>query len=964
MVKRKNRILTNSLRTINKMFSRFLSLLIISFLGTFAFVGLQSTAPNMLDTLDIYLDVANIYDIKIVSSLGLVDEDIEEIEKLEGIKEVEGSYSKDVLMSVSVNEYVVNITSIPKKINNIDLLEGKLPSNINEIVVEKNMLIKNKLSIGDFIEFNDSAFKENKLEIVGVIDSHLYFSNVDLSQNRGTTTIGAGTINYYSYVIDEVFNLDYYTSIYVIVDNAKEEITSKKEYNEKIKDVLEKINSIKKERETIRYNEILFELENQINELELNIKTQLDQIEIKIKELEEKIQKINNEIIQVERQLDNAYIEYENLLFELNISESNIENRISELEELLSSTSVDSPNYEQYLTEYQKLLNIKEKQNEINSLEEEYSNLLTKKNLNETIYELNILGYEKCLNSFKKRIEEARLSLDKIPEVNWFIFDRNDHLTYLEYIEDTSSIESLAKIFPVIFFAVAILISLVSMNRMVEDDRLEIGTLKSMGYSNKHIIIKYLLFAFLATLIGGSLGCILGSIIIPNIIYSIYSMLFTLSSLYLNIEWIYYILGLGITFICVLLTTYITVIKVLKEKPSELMRPKAPKSGRRVFLEKFRSIWDKLSFSNKVTIRNLFRYKRRVVVTILGVMGCTALMMCGFGVKDSIVDIPERQFGRVFTFDAMVYVSDYDQKNDKYIFENDKINSTIQVQNINTEVNGRKTTMFVIDSSQNLDKFVNLYDFKTGEKKSLEENKIVISQKLAELENIKVGDTLEFNDKNNILYEYEVASIVENYMEHYIFISDAAYKLSGQEFIPNTICIQTSYLNEKDRIELKEELLENSKVISISYVSELIEKVSNMIKSLDKVVLILIVLASLLSFVVLYNLSCINIHERKREIATLKVLGFYNKEVDHYITKENTFLSFLGIIFGLFIGYFLAIYVIKTVEIEKGKFILDIKFTSYLYSTILTIIFTIMINGITHYLLKRINMIESLKSVE
>lgn len=904
----KNRIFTNGFRTIKKMFPRFLSLLIISFLGTFSFVGLQSTAPNMLDTLDYYYDQNDVYDIRIISTLGLNDNDLEALKEVENIDKVEGSYSKDVLVQVKEKEYVLNIESLPQDINKLDLIDGEFPKQENEIVVEENLLIKNDLAIGDTLSFVDETFKENNLKIVGVVNSHIYFNNVDLSQNRGTTSIGAGTINYYSYVISEAFNVDYYTSIYITLDGAKEEITSDDDYLEIIDEFMENVESIKKEREEARKQEIYDIALEEIEKIE-------NKIDIQLGQLEEKINEFKTSLDEQKEALDKLK---------------------SELDENYSPAKEAEYNLKKQIYEFQ--------------LE---------------LYRLNVEEYQNTVDSSYEQIEKAKESINKkIPKATWHVLDRTSHLTYVEYTEDTGSISNLAKVFPLIFFAVAVLISLVSMNRMVEDDRTEIGTLKSLGFTNKHIIVKYILFAFLATSIGSILGSVLGAIIIPSIISSIYSLLFTMCSIYLNPEWIYIILGISINFICIILTTYLTVIKVLREKPSELMRPKAPKSGKRVFLERNKFIWKRLSFSSKVTIRNLFRYKRRAFVTILGVAGCTALMMCGFGVKDSIVDIPDLQFERVFTFDAMVYVQDYNHEDDSIIFENEKITSTIQLQNINVNVDDRKVTMFVVDKDENLDKFINLYDFDTKEKLELEHNKIAITKKLAELENISVGDKIEYYDKSNNSYEYEVSSIVENYMEHYIFIDSDTYELSEQVFNPNTVCIQTVDLDSSGEEELTRELLESDKIISISYVSELVNKVTNMLKSLDKVVLILIVLASLLSFVVLYNLSNINIHERKREISTLKVLGFYHKEVDDYINKENIILSIIGIAIGLVMGRYLTTFIIQTVEIEKGKFLTDIKTMSYIYSSLLTIIFTISVNFISHFILKKVNMIESMKSVE
>ena len=960
----KNRILTNSFRTIKNLFARFLTLLIISFLGTFVFLGLFSTAPNMLHTIDVHFDNANVYDIKIVSTLGLTDDDINVLKNIDGVDEIEGSKAKDVLVTLDDEEYVVNIESLSNSLNNIEIIDGRLPINENEIVVEKNVLIDNEMELGDSITFSDDSFKYNELTIVGVCDYVYYFSNTDLSQNRGTTNVGAGTINYYSYVLPSLFDVDYYTYIYIGVDNADDLLTNSEEYNNLIDSVKDRIESIANEREEARFNEdndlLTKEIKDIFDPLYEDLKLDKEALDTRLNELnldKEYLDNLNKEIKELKE-------EYNLLISNLNINEEDIDNRINELEELLLNMDEASYLYSEYLNELNNLKSIKSIKEEIELKENEYASLLDVYNNELEDYNDDLAAYnqEKMMVDYQYR--KANKMFEDIPKSTWLVMDRSDYLTYTEYVEDTSSIANLAKIFPLLFFAVACLISLVSMNRMVEDDRTEIGTLKSLGFSNKHIVIKYLMYSFLATIIGGILGSILGAIILPSVIFSVYTLLFDLPRIYLEIEWGYFIIGVLVNFILVGGTTLYSVLKVVLERPSELMRPRAPKSGRRVFLERIPSIWSKMKFSNKVTIRNLFRYKKRALVTILGVAGCTALMMTGFGVKDAIIDIPDRQFGDIFTFDAMVYVGDYDSKDDYVIFENDKITATVDLQNINASVGGRKASMFVIEDNKEMDKFINLIDHETKEKVDLEDGKIAITKKLATLENIHVGDKLKFNDTNNIIYEYEVSVIIEHYIEHYIFMDKDTYELSGEEFTPNTVCIQTIDLTSEEEEALSEELLLHDKVIYISYVSELVDRVKNMLTSLDKVVLILIILASLLSFVVLYNLSSINVQERERELATLKVLGFYDKEVDSYITKENYILTFIGIAIGLFIGVYLSRFVISTVEIEKATFMKDLKLMSHVYSAALTILFTISVNYITHFALQKINMIESLKSVE
>jgi len=926
----KNKLFINSLRSIKKMLPRFLSLLIISFLGAFAFLGLESSSTSMINSLDRYLDEGDTYDLKIISTLGLTDADVNALQKINGVKNVEGSYSEDVLIELENEEYVLNISSLTTELNKLELLEGRLPINDNEIVVENNLLKTNKMKIGDSLSFKSKNLKNNELVIVGTIDSTLYFNADSFKQYRGVTTLGIGEINYYSFVMPSLFDINYYSSIYLTVENAKEETTSTNQYLNIINNVVENINEIKNEREESRLKTLT---------LELNITTSI----------------MNNFLVNQNNKLETLKNEYNEILNqvdfdedELDIKIEEITNEIKHLNEILLETLPDDPNYNIY-------------QNELNNLNATLSLYENLKNLKNKIIEEEerLIEYEKVYSNTITEIKE----LLKRSNSKWFIMDRTSYLTYAEYIDDSNSVTNLSKIFPSIFLTVSILISIVSMNRMVEDDRQEIGTLKSLGFSNKHIMFKYLFFAALATAIGGIIGSILGAFVLPKIIFNIYAILFVIPKFYLLINYNSFVIGFVLLFTVILGTTYFTIKKVIVEKPSELIRPKAPKNGKRVFLEKIKFIWNKLNFSNKVTIRNLFRYKKRVISTILGVAGCTALLMCGFGLKDSIADISSRQYGGVYKFDALVYVNNY-QEEDNYIFENEKIIDCTKIQNINATVNGINAKIYVIEDSNDIDGFVSLNDYKTLEKRKIENDKIVITQKLAKLENIQVGDYIEILDNNNMIYNYQVSSIVENYAEHFIFMDKETYEKTEQIFTPNIISINTKKLNEEKISELKKELLSNEKVLNVSFTSEMIDKVNDMLGLLDKIILVIIILASLLSFVVLYNLSNINIQERKREIATLKVLGFHNKEVNNYITKENTILTIIGILVGFIVGYFLTLYIINAVEIEKAVFIKKVNLSTYIYSAILALLFTIIVNLIMNHLLKKINMIESLKSVE
>ena len=890
----KNKITTNNLRTIKKNFLRFLSLMLMSFLASVVFCGLTSTEPDFILTIDKYYDKYDTYDIKLISDKGLSLNDIDELKKIYLIENAEGVYSSDVLLDIKEESYVVNVSSLPKDINKLNVKEGRLPSSNNEIVLEENVFKQNDLNIGDTIIIDSDSLKIKEYVVVGSVQSSLYINNNEVDAGRGNTTIGGGTINYYSYVSSESFNADYYTYIYVTIKGAKEELTSRNSYDKLINDAISQIKEIQPDLEENRLEEIKKPLIDEVKKAKEDVLAHLEPYE---KELEA-----------AKKQLDAFY----------------------------ASLDENSPAYE--------------------IMFEQYTTLLEN-------YNTELAAFNEQKENALKVINEAYEEINEIEKPNIYIHDRYDYLTYSEYIDNGQSIANISKIFPVVFFVVAILISLVSMNRMVEEDRNEIGTFKSLGMSNKQIMDKYLMFAFIATLLGCVLGCIAGSYSIPAIIITIYGILYDIPYLVLKIDITILLVSFIISCICICGTTYLTAKKVLKENPASLMRPKAPKNGKRVLLEKIKFIWNRLNFSNKVTVRNIFRYKKRVLTTIFGIAGCTGLMLCGFGLKDSIVDLPGIQYGDVFTFDAMVYVENYDKEVDYQIFENEKITSITNIQSINVSVGASNAQIMVSQDNQEIKNIINFYDYQTNEIKELENNKIIISDKLADLNNIKEGENLSFTYDSKV-YTFEVSSIVEMYFGHYIFMDSNTLSLMDLEFIPNIVYLETIDLDEEGKEILQEELIKEEKVLNVAYTSYLLGKVEDMLTSLDKVILILIVLASALAFVVLYNLSNINILERRREIATLKVLGFYHKEVDKYITKETLILTLIGVLIGLLFGNVLTGFVLDTLELEQARFIHHIKWLSYGYASLLAFVFTFIVNYITHFSLKKIDMIESLKSVE
>lgn len=818
-------LLKDSIKEIKNTYKRFISILLMAFLGVGFFAGLRAASPDMIDTFNQFYEDNQVYDIQIISTLGLTEEDIEELEKVDEVEKVAGSFEKDGIIDINNKEIVTKLITIGE-INKPILIDGNMPQNADECMIEEGFLKSNNKQIGDTVdvEIEDtidaygnkkSYLKNSKMKIVGTVQSPLY-----ISRDRGTSKLGTGKVSYYMYIPKENINAnDVYTSIYLRAKNGENYKTSTQKYEDYIKNVKNNIEQIKEEREQSR--------------------------------------KI--------------------------------------------------------------------------------------------------------------------LSLNGIETAKWYILDRNSNEGYVGFIQSTKSIANISQVFPIVFFAVAALISLTSMTRMVEEQRTQIGTLKALGYNQFQIINKYILYASLASIIGGISGMCVGFATLPQIIWMLYMMMYQITpKAILSFNWKYGTIGLLLICICIIGATIYSAIRELKETPAALMRPKAPKAGNRVLLEKIPFIWKHLNFSHKVTVRNIFRYKKRFLMTIIGIFGCTSLIVTGFGIKDSISVIIPNQFEKVFDYDIQVNIKENLSAEEKQDFI-EELKNREEVQKIvetymtsATAVKGEKQEdVQIIVPKDEFDGLINVNDVKTKQNLKLKDNEIYLTDKCAQLIGAKAGDTIILKDINNNEVEAKISNIVENYVSHYVYMSKTMYEnLYGKNYNTNVILSQNVKMSDEEEDEFVTELMNKTEVSSASRISTILGALDDTIKSLDFVVIILIVSAGLLAFVVLYNLANVNISERIRELATIKVLGFYDKEVFDYVTRETTILTAIGIVLGLFGGYCLNYYLIGTCEINTLRFSKIVSLISYVYAVGITIIFTLIVNLATYFALKKIDMIESLKSVE
>lgn len=575
----------------------------------------------------------------------------------------------------------------------------------------------------------------------------------------------------------------------------------------------------------------------------------------------------------------------------------------------------------------------------------------------------------------KVQLADAKKEIEQIEKPTWYIYDRSHLPEYSGYGDNADRMKAIGEVFPLIFFLVAALISLTTMTRMVEEERTLIGTLKALGYSKKSIAAKYLGYAVLATLTGGIFGVMIGEKILPYIIITAYKIMYRhLPDVEIPYNLYYGVLACVAALLCTVAATIFSCMKELKEQAAELMRPPAPKQGKRVFLEYIPFLWKRLNFTWKSTVRNLMRYKKRFFMTIFGIGGCMGLMLVGFGLKDSISSIVPLQYEDIQLYDGNVILqSDVTMQEKQEVYEalekNSQVVATAEdlLQKITIEHDGvsKEVYLNVPENVEKFSDFVVLQDRTTKEKYQLTDKGAVLTEKMAKELGVSAGDTVTIKEENEKERTVKISQICENYMSHYLYMTPAVYKAAyGKEPKYNSIYYRTEGRTTKEAELVGEAALKLDGALSVSYTTELRQQVDDMLQSLDIVIVVLIISAGMLAFVVLYNLNNINITERKRELATLKVLGFYDKEVTEYVYRENILLTLIGSVFGMLLGKILHRFIIVTVEIDSVMFGRNINTISFVYAFLLTVVFSLFVNGVMYFKLKKINMVESLKSVE
>ena len=1001
--------------------SRFFSMMILVALSVAFLSGLKATAPDMKHTGDDYLDSLHLADIQVLSTLGLTDDDIDALRAQKNIENAEGEYVLDAFASSDGAEAVVKVLSLSNQgINDVLLREGRMPARADECVVEENMLGLLDISIGDTIALEpdskmDDALAGEEYTVVGTVRSPVY-----IAVERGTSTIGSGTVKAYLYLPRDAFALDYYTAAYVRVSGAAELTAFYDEYDDYIDDVIDTLEAFGDERAALRHDSLVAEATEKLDDAQ----QELDDAKA---EADEELGKAQRELSDARKKLDNGWRDYRSGQRELKDSRARLDEAYQSLRDgeqeyadglaqyeasrrefedqkaaagagmaavtdpaALAAMQQQMEQAQQQLDEAKAQLDASRAEldtgwQEYDDGEAQYASGAQKladayRDLQkgEQDYRDGLNDYEdgkaeadEKIADAQAKITDARREVADIESCEWYLFSRSYNPGYTGFGQDAERMANLASVFPIIFFLVAALVCLTTMTRMVEEQRVQIGSLKAMGYSGLAISRKYLFYGLLPSLTGGVFGLVIGYILFPKMIFTAYQIMYQMPDIELRAYPEISIFSVLAAVACTTLATLWACLATLRETPASLMRPRTPKAGKRVFLEYIRPLWKRMSFTHKVTARNLFRYQKRFWMTVIGIGGCTALIIAGFGMRSSLLFTMSRQYDDLFHYSAQVTLSDNALSTERQAVEDflagdERIVSYVPCEASSATVvtPSYSTTAYVeVMASDEIGKVVDLFDYKSGDPITMGDEGVYIDQKLSELLKVSVGDTF-FLD-GDVRGDVTVAGIYEHYTGHFIYMTPSYYENAlHADGEPNAYLLNFTSDDTDTCNAIFEKLLSLSGVATTSRMRDTQDTYMHSMERVDFVVVIIILAAAALAMVVLFNLSNINITERQRELATIKLLGFYDGEVSAYVYRENIVLTVFGILLGCFMGHWLHIYLVRSTEIDLMMFGRQTATSAYVYAAILTMLFSIAVNILAHFRMKKIDMVESLKSAE
>lgn len=1009
----KSTMIKTALREIRESLGRYMAILAIVALGVGFFVGLTVTKPVMVEAGEEYLEENKLYDLRLISTIGFGEEEVEKVNALDGVEVAEGEIYTDFLaVDESGEESVLRAHSMLWKQNQAVVTAGRKPVAANECMVDS--LAYGKDAIGSTIKVSENNDEDTadllaytEYTIVGLCNSSYY-----INYERGTTSLGSGRLKGFIYIPEAGFNADYYTDIYVRLDERYPLYSE--EYDAAIDEALNWAEPYCEQLAQERYETMKEDAEWQIEDgqRELDEKTadaqqQLEDGRQELLDAEEEIADAEAEIADGWSKIADGKAEIEenradldSTLTELEDGMTQIEDGLAELDDRKTEASdLEGDEKEQVegglnLAEAQVMgkkaqaeaglaqANMGEKQ--LQAAQEELAR--QEENLRKAEedlvdakaevadgweeYEENKRLLEEETADAEAELADARQELADLEKPDTYVLTRDENIGYACYESDSSIIEGIAGVFPVFFFLVAALVCMTTMARMVEEQRTQIGVLKALGYGKGSIVGKYLFYSGSAALIGCITGFLVGSYVFPQVIWTAYGIMYRLGDIEVMLDWRLALISLVVSLLCSMGTTAATCRYELTEMAAQLMRPKAPKAGKRIVLEKIPFLWNRMSFLVKVSMRNIFRYKQRFFMMVFGIGGCTALLVTGFGIKDSISSIIDSQYGEIQINDLNVVFSEpyYEMDSSEFeaAMETYAQEYTIAFEESTDLYYGEETrsvNLVIPEKPEEIGAYLNLHT-PDGEAIAYPgTGEAVLTKKLAEKSGVSVGDEVSLRDEDGNSLTVRVSGISENFIYNYVYLSPETWTAQiGQE--PE---YRSAYLNVQegqDVYEVSAAVMNCKGVSSVTAYEDMRVRFGSMMESLNYVVLLIIICAGSLAFIVLYNLTNINITERLREIATIKVLGFYRNETASYVFRENLMLTGVGTLVGLVMGKYLHEFVMYKVDIDMIAFDVHIAPLSILYSILLTFVFAAVVCWVMNRKLDAINMAESMKSIE
>ena len=953
------------LRTIRKTIGRYLAILSIIALGVGFFAGLRVTEEAMVSTLDNYLDELHFYDLKLVSTLGLTDEDVSAFSTLDGVAVAEGSVSADLIYVMpDGSDAVLHAHTWLHQINQPDLLSGSYPQKADECLLDNKL--SGSFQIGDRISLSDNNPAENAdtfaydaYTVTGFVNSaeYIYFE-------RGTTSLAGGSAVGYMYLLPEGFTTDYYTELYLLF-SVRNSIYSD-EYKSLTEEMSKKAESLLAERADIRYQSILSEAEAEVNDAERQLSEQRQSLDDAQNEL-------NGKRTEYETGRANAEKELADRKQLLDDAKAELDRQREELEAAKRLPSAQLPEVAEQIAAMEALLEANEEKYAENlaayesaAAEAEERFLAAEQELSDAQAELDRAYTE--LEAAQTDIDDAKTAIAEIKPATVFVLDRTANVGYACFENDTQIVSGVARVFPLFFFLVAALVCITTMTRMVSEQRTENGLLKALGFGSGAVAGQYLFYAGSASVLGCTAGFIAGSKLFPMILWENYHIMYAVE------RPIVFLLDGPLFAVCTLLylgcmlgITWFVCAKDMRESAAQLLRPKSPETGKRVLLERVGFLWKRLSFLHKVSVRNIVRYKKRMIMMIIGIGGCTALLIAGFGIRDTIQPIVDNQYSEITIYDASVtFLENIDKAGEEQFRRNgsEYLEDTVflYTENVKAETSDGEQSLTLAAFPYAPEGFVDLHRGK--EKVAFPEaGKAVINYRFAHEYGIDVGSVLTVRGDDGTALSVEVSGIFDNYLYDYLFISTTTYEtLTGREALSNT-----AYVNFKDGQDshaAAAQLQEDRNVANVTISDDMITRVSGMLDALNYIVITVLVCAGALAFIVLYNLTNVSIIERSREIATLKVLGFYTNEQYAYVFRENILLTGISAICGIPMGIALLRYVISQIKMRNLYFGYRLNWQSYLISIALTFVFTLIVDLVLTAKIKRVNMAEAMKAIE